>query len=221
MKLKECEINWLGHSSILIKNSKIIYIDPYKIADNLPKADFILLTHSHYDHCSYEDIKKIIQQGTKVICTADCQSSVTRFTFPVDIKIIEPLQELSFGEIKILGVPAYNLEKSFHTRDENWVGYLIKYHNAVIYHAGDTDFIPEMQKITGYKQQGVDFVAFLPIGGRFTMDAEEAVKAAKMLKPTVVVPIHYGTVEGTLDDTKYFKELCEEAGVNVEIMEKS
>ncbi len=221
MDFENLEINWLGHSGFFIKNSKKIYIDPYKIKENSEKADLILITHSHFDHCSVEDIKKIIQEGTKIIMPADCQSKITRFESSINIKLIEPNQELNFGDIKISTLPAYNVDKHFHPKDNDWVGYLIKMNDALIYHAGDTDFVPEMQKLTGYKQQGKKFVALLPIGGRFTMSAEEAVEAVKAIKPDVVIPMHYGSVEGTAETPEEFVEICEDEGIKCEVLLKN
>jgi len=220
MKINEIGIKWLGHAGFLIENSKKIYIDPYNIREGLPKADLILITHSHYDHCSYEDMKKIVQEGTKIVVTADCQSKVARFEVPIKIQIIEPGQEFVFGDIKIDAVVSYNTDKHFHPKDEGWVGYLIKMNGVLIYYAGDCDIIPEMKNLTGYKQDGKEFVALLPVGGRFTMTAEEAAEAAKIIKPDLVIPMHYGSIVGSKDDAEEFKELCEEEGIKVEVLEK-
>ena len=220
MKIDNIDLKWLGNSGFLIKNSKVIYIDPYKIKENSEKADLILLTHSHYDHCSVADIEKIIQEGTKIIMPADCQSKITRFNIPIKMEIIEPGQEFSFGEIKISTFPAYNIDKHFHPKEEQWIGYLIKINGVLIYHAGDTDLIPEMQKLTGYGHEGQKFVALLPVGGRFTMTAEEAAEAAKIIKPSLAIPMHYGSIVGGEEDAQEFVELCKENGVNAEILEK-
>lgn len=220
MKIGEIEIQWLGHAGFLIKNSQVIYIDPYNIKEGLGKADIILITHSHYDHCSIADIKKIIKEGTKIILPADCQSKITRFDIPIKIEIIEAGQEFSFNGTKISALPAYNIDKSFHPQEEGWLGYLIKINDILFYHAGDTDKIPEMQKLTGYKQAGKKFIALLPIGGRFTMNAEEAAEAAKMIKPSLAIPMHYGSIVGSEDDAREFKELCGEEGIDVKILEK-
>ncbi len=223
MKVGNIEIKWLGHDGFLIKNldnKKNIYIDPYNIVDNLEKADLILITHGHYDHCSVADIEKIIKEGTKIIATADCQSKITKFNVPIQLEIVEPDQELDLGSIKILTVPAYNIDKHFHSKEEHWVGYLIKINDIVIYHAGDCDVMPEMQKLTGYKQPGKEFVALLPVSGRFVMNPEEAVEAAKILKPTLAVPMHYGCVVGTEEDAQEFVDFCKEEGINAKILKK-
>ncbi len=220
MKIGEVELKWLGHSGFFIKNSRAIYIDPYNIKEGMEKADIILITHSHYDHCSVADIEKIVQDGTKIIMTADCQSKITRFNVSIKMEVVEPGQELDIGDIKVSVLSSYNSDKHFHPKSENWVGYLLKINNVIIYHAGDTDLIPEMQKLTGYKQPGKEFVALLPIGGRFTMNPEEAAEAANLIKPTLAIPMHYGSVVGTSEDAQEFRELCAENKIRCEILEK-
>lgn len=220
MKIGDVDIKWLGHAGFLIENSSIIYVDPYQIKEGLPKADYILLTHDHYDHCSVPDLQKIVKEGTKIIMTANCQSKIVRFEVPIRMEVIEVGQELAINGLKITAFPAYNIDKHFHTKEDGVVGFLIQLDGVLIYHAGDTDVIPEMQKLTGYKQQGKEFVALLPVGGRFTMSAEEAAEAAKIIKPSLAIPMHWGSIVGSRDDAEEFKELCEEEGINVEILEK-
>lgn len=220
MKIGEVELRWLGHSGFLIENSKKIYVDPYNLKEGLDKADIILITHSHYDHCSVADIEKIVQEGTRIFMPADCQSKISRFNVSIKMEIVEPNQEIDLGDVIISTIPSYNIDKHFHSKEESWVGYLIKMHDVLIYHAGDTDLIPEMQKLTGYKQPGKEFIALLPIGGRFTMSAEEAFEAAKLIKPSIAIPMHWGSIVGSEDDAKEFKELCEEQGIKVEILKK-
>ncbi|MBU2053128.1 MAG: MBL fold metallo-hydrolase [Nanoarchaeota archaeon] len=230
MKIGNIELKWLGHSGFLIaskdvpskegRNSQVIYVDPYKIGDDMVKADLILLTHSHYDHCSIVDMKKIIKEGTRIVMPADCQSKIARFDVQIRMEVIEPGQDLDFGEVRVSALASYNIDKHFHPKEESWVGYLVKIGDVLIYHAGDTDLIPEMQKLTGYKQKGKKFVALLPIGGRFTMDVEEAVEAAKIIKPTLAIPIHYGDVVGTEKDAKEFVERCEEEGIKAKVLKK-
>ncbi len=222
MRVGNVEIKYLGHAGFLIKNSDVIYIDPYNIKEpsENEKADLILITHSHYDHCSVADINKIIKEGTRIIITADCQSKITRFDIPIKIEVVEPEQELDLGSIKISTTLAYNIDKPFHPKEEDWVGYLIKINDVLIYHAGDTDMIPEMQKLTGHMHPGKNFIALLPVGGRFTMSAEEASEAAKIIKPTLAVPMHWGSIVGSEEDAKEFVELCKEEGIDAQVLEK-
>ena len=142
MNIGKINLKWLGHASFMIKSSdeKVIYIDPYQLnGENLEKADLILITHSHPDHCSIADINKIVKPNTRIVITADCQSKIVRVNVPIKIEIIEPWKEFDFGNIRISAVPAYNIDKSFHPKDEAWVGYVIKVDDVIIYHAGDTD----------------------------------------------------------------------------------
>jgi L-ascorbate metabolism protein UlaG (beta-lactamase superfamily) len=136
------------------------------------------------------------------------------------MEIIEEGSELEISGIKIIATASYNIDKPFHSKEEGGVGYILKIGELIIYHAGDTDLIPEMQKLTGHKHNGNEFVALLPVGGRFTMGAEEAAEAAKLIKPTLAIPMHYGSIVGTLDDAKEFVELCKENNINSEILEK-
>lgn len=223
MKVNNLNIDWLGHASfkIIIKN-KVLYIDPYQLTtENKADADIILLTHSHYDHCSQQDIEKIVKDGTVIICTADCQSKIVRVGKKISIELVEPGIEIDIGEIRIRAIEAYNLNKKFHPKSERWVGYIIQENNIVIYHAGDTDIIKEMEKLTGYSKKGNIFIALLPIGGTYTMNAEEAAKAASIIKPTLVVPMHYGAIIGSRADAEKFVELCKEESIKAQILEKS
>ncbi len=224
MKIKDVQLDWLGHSGFRIKtsenNKKIIYIDPYQLSDLTgEKADIILITHGHYDHCSIEDIQKIIKNGTTIICPPDVQSKATRFREDIKLEISHIGDELNIGNIRIKVVPAYNLNKPFHDKSESWGGYIIKLNDVVIYHAGDTDKIPEMSRLTGHGT-GKEFIALLPVGGRFTMDAEEAAEAAEIIKPDLAIPIHWGNIIGDKKDAEEFFNLCEEKGIKAQILDK-
>lgn len=219
MEIGEINLKWLGNASFLIKNSATIYIDPYNI-NKTEKADIILITHSHYDHCSIPDIQKVAKEGTIIVMPADAQSKITKLNERVKMEIVEPGDELTIKNIKISTIPSYNKNKQFHPKQELWIGYVIKMNNNIIYHAGDTDLIPEMQKLTGYGKQGHEFVALLPIGGKYTMDVDEAIEAAKIIKPTLAIPIHWGSVAGTKEDAENFVKLCEQQNIKAQILEK-
>ena len=220
MEIDGVEIKWLGNAGFFIKDSRAIYIDPYNIKEDSEKADLILITHSHYDHCSFADMKKIVKESTKIIIPADCQSKITRFDFPVEMKIIEPNEEINFGGTMISSFPSYNLDKPFHPKEEGWMGYILKINGLLIYHAGDTDFIPEMQRLTGYIGSDKKLIALLPVGGRFTMTAEEAAEAVQLIKPHLAIPTHYGSIAGTEKDAVEFVQLCKEYGLDAKILEK-
>lgn len=221
MDIKGIGLSFLGHSGFLIANgTRKLAIDPYNLSENVGKVDLVLITHSHYDHCSIKDIERIKKEGTIVIIPADAQSKITRID-NVRMEIIEVGDELEFGGIKIEALPAYNVDKDFHSKKEGWLGYLIKINGVVIYHAGDTDKIPEMGRLTGYGKHGNEFVALLPVSGKRVMDVEEAVSVANLLSPDLAIPMHYGAgVEGTREDAEKFVELCKEINIRAEIMEK-
>jgi L-ascorbate metabolism protein UlaG (beta-lactamase superfamily) len=214
MIYKNIELKWLGHSGFLIKFSGInVFIDPFKLSDNInEKADLILITHSHYDHCSVEDIKKIIKQETVIIGPADILSQ-TRQIGDVNFKISGPEKNLDFKEIKIYCVPAYNTNKPYHSKDESWVGYIIDFLGTTVYHPGDSDVIPEMNNIRVN-------AAMFPVSGKFAMDYHEAAIAAEIIHPDLAIPMHWGTIIGTIDDAENFVKLCKGKGINAMVMEK-
>src|SRR3989338_9847657 len=192
MQIRDINIEFLGHSGFLIQQGeKNIIIDPYNTSDKVPKADIILITHSHYDHCSIKDIEKLSKDGTKIVVTADSQSKINKLK-NIEIQIIESGDELEFNNIKIEAIPAYNLDKTFHPKREGWVGYLIKLEEVIIYHAGDSDKIPEMRNLTGYGKRGNKFVCLLPVSGKYVMDSEAAAEIASLLSPDLAIPMHYG-----------------------------
>ncbi|MEK6855758.1 MAG: MBL fold metallo-hydrolase [Nanoarchaeota archaeon] len=225
MKIGEAELEFLGHSGFIISfgtngSSKRIAIDPYMVSLGIEKVDYILITHGHYDHCSIEDITKLAKSGSIIIVPADVQSKITKID-EVHLQVIEVGDELTLGNIKIEAIPAYNVSKDFHPKSEGWMGYVVKFANTVIYHAGDSDSIPEMQRLSGYGKKGVTFIALLPVSGNYVMDFEQAAKTASLLNPDVAIPMHYGSgVIGTLEDAKNFVKVCESLNVKAVILEK-
>ena len=222
MEIKGVKLEFLGHSGFLITNGvgKRVAIDPYNVSSGVEKVDLILITHSHYDHCSIKDIEKLSRKGTVVVISADCQSKITRIE-DVEMQIMEIGDEIGFGNIKIEAMSAYNIDKDFHPKREGWLGYLIKMKDVVIYHSGDTDRIPEMRKLTGYGKHGNEFVALLPVSGKYVMNAEEASEAASLISPDLTIPMHYGAgVAGTREDAENFVKFCRDVGLKAEILEK-
>jgi len=186
-------IKWLGHDSFLINGNILIYIDPWKLPDGSPKADIILVTHDHFDHCSPADIAAIQKNETEIICPPDSEGKLSG-----KIHIIAPGDSLTVKGIKIEAVPAYNTDKNFHPKAKNWVGYIITVGGVRIYHAGDTDFIPEMSDID-------TDIALLPVSGTYVMTAKEAVQAAEAVGAKINIPMHYGDIVGSDADAEYFK----------------
>ena len=221
MQINNINLEFLGHSGFLIETeTEKIAIDPYNVSDKVPKVDLILITHSHFDHCSIKDIEKISKDGTTIVVTADAQSKITKIN-NIEMQIVESGEEVKFGNVKIETIPAYNVEKDFHPKREGWLGYIIKFEDVIVYHAGDTNKIPEMKKLTGYGKHGNEFVALLPVSGTYTMDADEAVEVASLISPDLSIPMHYGAgVAGTLEDAEKFVHNCKKLGLKAQILEK-
>ena len=185
-------------SSIKITEEKVFYFDPLKV-NEMYDADYIFITHTHWDHFSKEDIVKIKKEDTKIIGPKDIkEEAITLGFLEKNIYIVEPYQELSFESVKIKTVPAYNKEKQFHPKENNWVGYVITINNTIYYITGDTDALKENESID------CD-VLFVPIGGTYTMNKKEAAEFTNKLNPKTVIPIHYGLVVGTKEDINWFK----------------
>lgn len=186
-------------SSILISGNVKIYFDPINM-DKRYDADYIFITHSHYDHFSKEDILKLKNDNTIIVGPYDIYDKCLEMGFSKENVIkVKPYEEYNYGVIKVKTVPAYNLNKPFHPKENGWVGYVLEFEGKTYYVAGDTDGLDENLSIA------VD-MAFIPIGGTYTMDALEASDFVNKLKPKTVVPIHYGMVVGTEDDLNKFIE---------------
>ena len=190
------KIVWLGHDSFRIDASKTIYLDPYQVSSG-PKADLIMITHDHFDHCSPDDVAKIQQPGTVIVTEKDSAKKLTG-----DLRVIKPGESLVVDEVKVEAVPSYNTDKEFHPKRNAWLGFIIEIQGVRVFHAGDTDFIPEMN---GFN---VD-IALLPVSGTYVMTADQAVKAALAISPKLAIPMHYGTIVGSDQDAITFKKALE------------
>lgn len=190
-------IRWLGHASIQITGSKVIYIDPWKLDKGLVPADIIFITHSHYDHCDPRDVAKVAKRTTVIVAPKDAAGK-----FPnLDVRVVKPGDTLTIEGVVVKVIPAYNVGKQFHPKTNSWVGYLITIDGKTVYHPGDTDVIPEMEELK-------PDIALLPIGGTYTMDVSQAAALANKMQPGIAVPIHYGDIVGSWKDAEKFKELC-------------
>lgn len=194
-------IELLCHSSIRIKDKKVIYIDPFKIDKNYNDADIIFITHDHYDHYSEEDIDKVKKPDTVIVIPEELLTKVLKKGFKQDyIVTVIPNEEYMTEGIKFETIAAYNTNKSFHPKENEWVGYIININNTRYYIAGDTDITEENKKVK------CD-VAFVPVGGTYTMDYKEAASLINEIKPTIAVPTHYGSVVGINQDAIEFAKL--------------
>jgi L-ascorbate metabolism protein UlaG (beta-lactamase superfamily) len=186
---------WFKQSSYLWKDEGlVVYIDPWGVTTDDP-ADAIFITHAHYDHFSQEDIERVRKDGTKIVAPADVARELSG-----DVTPVGPGDTVEAAGVKAQVVPAYNLAEErleMHPKANRWVGYIFSLGSNTYYHAGDTDHAPELSDVRAD-------VAFLPIGGTYTMDASEAAGLAKAIAPQLAVPMHYGYVVGTEADADRF-----------------
>ena len=186
------------HSSIKITKGIIIYIDPFRINEEKHDADLILITHDHYDHYSPENINKVIKEDTIIIAP----KTVKELNNKENIIFVEPNKTYNIKGYKIVTIPAYNINKHFHPKENNWVGYIIEMEDLKYYIAGDTDITPEN------KQVECD-VALIPIGGTYTMDYKEASELINIIRPKIAIPTHYGSIVGDITDGEKFEKLVD------------
>ena len=204
------EIKLNAQSSIKIISDKTIYFDPYLIKEETHDADYILITHEHYDHFDIESIRNISKENTLIIIPNSMAKKVLYQVNPNNIRGVNPNEEYTIEGLSISTIPSYNTNKDFHKKEYKWVGYLVNIEDKIIYVAGDTDITEEN------KQVKCD-IAFVPIGGTYTMDYKEAAELINTIKPETVIPIHYHTIVGTRDDANSFKELLDQ-GIECQII---
>jgi L-ascorbate metabolism protein UlaG (beta-lactamase superfamily) len=188
-------IHWLGHDSFRIDGDVTIYIDPWKLAAGSPPAGLILITHEHSDHFSPEDIDLIRTAQTEFVAIATVAAKLSG-----QVHAVKPGDRLTVRGVAIEVLPAYNLAKKFHPREKGHVGYVLTVGGQRIYHAGDTDAIPEMRDLQ-------PDIAMIPVSGTYVMDVDEALEAVKLLKPGLAIPMHYGAIVGSDADALRFQQL--------------
>jgi len=220
MRYKNLTIEKIFHSTVKVEDNLVIYFDPFRLPDGAERADLVLITHEHFDHCSIDDVKKIADENTSIVATEMCKEELKDVNVK-EIKYVKPGDKLELRGARIEVVPAYNINKfsspgvPFHPPEHGKVGYVVELDGARFYHAGDTDNIPEMKNL-----KNID-VALLPISGIFTMTASEAAEAAKIINPKVAVPIHFADLEfdgksiGSKEDGENFKKLCQPVAVEI------
>lgn len=186
------KIDVITQSAIRLEGKKIIYFDPYKINEELHDADYIFITHDHYDHYEEESINKIINESTKIIVPKCLESKQNDL-------VVEPNKEYKIDDITFKTIPSYNIDKPYHPREKDYVGYLINIEGTTYYIMGDTDVTKEALEVK-------TDVCFVPIGGKYTMDYEEASNYINTINPKKVIPIHYGSIVGDITLGNKFKE---------------
>lgn len=209
------KLTWLGHDGFRIQDGEVIYIDPYQIGSAAPSADIVLVSHEHYDHCSANDLKKIVGPNTVIVAHAQSKSELSKVKAK-EVKIVKPGDKVNIGNVAVEAVPAYNVNKFrepgkvFHPKEDGKLGYVVTVKGVRIYHAGDTDHIPEMKNIRAD-------IALLPVSGTYVMTVQEAADAATVINPKLAVPMHYGAIVGGIKDAETFQKL---AKCEVRILER-
>lgn len=198
---------WYGHDAFRVGGPPLVYIDPWNLPEDVPLADVVLITHEHYDHCSPDDVEKILGPDTVIVAPEQALQKLA--SLQAQKRAVKPGDRLRLGNLQVEVVPAYNVSKRFHPKEAGHVGYVLELFGKRIYHAGDTDFIPEMRSIR------CD-VALLPVSGKYVMDADEAAQAVNVLQPALVIPMHYGAIVGSRRDAERLAKLVD---VPVRILE--
>lgn len=192
-------IRWLGHSGFLLTHEQTtVALDPYQLTSSFKPATHVLITHSHYDHCSLSDLARVVGANTVIICPVDCAQKLQQLGAR-EVRVLTPGTAYTDASLRVQAVRAYNIGKPFHPRENEWNGYVVTLAGVKIYHAGDTDLIPEIGDLR-------PDVALLPVSGTYVMTAEEAARAADALQADLSIPMHWGSVIGGHSEAETFKK---------------
>ncbi len=187
-------------SSIRIRGSRTVYFDPYSIPNALHDADLVFLTHPHSDHFSPEDLTRVVKNDTLLVMPQSMEKEVSRSPFGYLRRMpVAPGETRSIDGIEFTAVPAYNHLKPFHPKRKHWVGYRLVMDGTAIYAAGDTDLLPELEQIRAD-------IVLVPVGGMYTMGHKDAAALVNRIRPAYAIPIHYGSIVGTMEDAARFQD---------------
>jgi L-ascorbate metabolism protein UlaG (beta-lactamase superfamily) len=210
------KITWLGHDGFKIEDgNETLVIDPFKL-DHDVRADYVLLSHEHFDHCNAEDLRKVVKPSSTIVAIPSCKNEVSKVKSK-EIKYVKPGDKVKVGGFEVNAVPAYNTNKyaapgkHFHPKEDGKVGYILRTKSGVsIYHTGDSDFIPEMRDLK-------PDIALIPVSGTYVMTVDEAIESVSAIKPKIAIPMHYGTIVGSSVDAEKFSK---NAVAEVHILER-
>lgn len=204
------KIEIYNHASIKITASKTIYFDLYKFQRRTNDASYIFITHDHYDHYDEESIRNVMNENTILIVPKCLEERAKQLTS--NIIIVEPNQIYTLNNIEFETIAAYNHNKNFHLKENNYVGYNITLDGTKYYVMGDTDRTEEVNNVS-------TDICFVPIGGIYTMDLDEAIAYINDLKPQKAIPIHYGSIVGDISLGEAFKNKINKE-IEVEVLIK-
>jgi len=205
-------LHWLGHASFRLDASRTIYFDPWKLPSDSKKADIIFISHDHFDHCSKDDLALISTKETVLVTDKSAGKQLQGKLVCKEIKALEAGNNVEVLGVKVQATYSYNLNKEFHPKASGKLGFIVTIDGLSIYHAGDTDYIPEM------KDYACD-IALLPVSGTYVMTADEAANAALTIKPRAAIPMHYGDIVGSDSDAERFRNLLKDK-IEVKILKK-
>ena len=201
MKPNTDNIRVIIHSAIRIEGSKVLYFDPYHLKEAPHDADLIFVTHDHFDHFSKEDVEKVLKEDSLLIAPLSSKGTIEASGLPKDrLVFMEPGDAAYLKGLQASAGAAYNIGKHFHPKENGWLGYVVTMDGVCYYVAGDTDVTPELLSVKAD-------VALLPVGGTYTMTAEEAAEAALRMDIGTAVPTHFADIVGTEDDGPRFTRL--------------
>ncbi len=199
------QITWLGHDGFKLKRDKVAYVDPFRLKAESEPGDLVCVSHEHSDHLSVDDLKRVVTPQTTIVTIPACEKAVKALG-PKAVRLVKAGDRIEVDGIAVEAVAAYNTSKfrspgqPFHPPADGKVGFIVSLGGIRIYHAGDTDHIPEMASA-----KGVD-VALLPVSGTYVMTADEAIGACRAIQPKLAIPMHYGTIVGSAADAETFRK---------------
>ena len=198
-------VTWYRQSALRFSDGeRTVYIDPWGTDEDAPPADLILITHAHDDHLQPDEIARLSGAGAQIVAPYDVAAELSG-----DVTPVAPGETHEVAGVRFITVPAYNIGEErlqMHPKENRWVGYVLELPGGSYYHAGDTDHVPELDAVK-------TDVAFLPIGGTYTMDAAQAAGLARSMGPGMAVPMHYGFVVGAQSDAERFRDLASPVAV--------
>jgi L-ascorbate metabolism protein UlaG (beta-lactamase superfamily) len=197
-------IEWLGHASILIEGRLRIYIDPYDLFEG-ERADIVFITHTHADHLDLASLERIVDEKTMIVCSSDAHSKLAKLE-PASITMMRPGDEIDVLGVHVRATHAYNTNKPFHPKENEWLGLIIDIEDVRLFFTGDLDDLAE------FEGTQCDLL-FVPVSGTYVMTAQEAARFSRRITYRRVVPVHFGSIVGTLDDAELFASLVENAVV--------